>query len=171
VNRDQRLVPLRRTLQPYVVQTVIVLAVAVFAVYESAVSSDWQFMWIPAISLPLYGFYFLYFGARYRVFWNEDGVVMRARGGPDQQVRFDEITSVKKEISSASDVLAQSRPFRRIVVSGSPNDPKARVDISLHHFDLSDINKLLTVIHAHRPDLDMPTVQGGKAASRRGGQS
>jgi len=38
----------------------------------------------------------------------------------------------------------------------------------LHHFDLKDIGQLLATIHAHRPDLDMPTIQGGKAASGRG---
>ena len=160
--------PLRRTIQPYVGQTLILVLVTAFAVFESVTSSDWRFMLAPAVFLPLYGIYFLYFGLKYRVFWNEERVVMRARGGPDHQVRFDEITSVKKETSSAADVLAQSRPFRRIVVAGRANDPEARVDISLRHFDLRDISQLLTAIHCHRPDLDIPTVQGGKADSVRG---
>jgi hypothetical protein len=166
---NQNLVPLRRTIRPYIGQIVILIAVTAFAVYESLASSDWEFLWAPAVYLPLYGIYFLYFGLKYRVFWSEESVVMRARGGPDQRVRFGEITSVKKEISSASDVLAQSRPFRRIVVCGNKDDPKARVDISLRHFNLNDIGQLLRVIHTHRRDLEIPTIQATKAASRRAG--
>jgi hypothetical protein len=168
---DRVLVPLRRTFRPYVGQLLILTAVTVFAVYESVASSDWGFMWAPAVFLSLFGIYFLYFGMKYRVLWNEDSVVMRARGGPEQRVSFGEITSVGKETSSAGEVLAQSRPFRRIVICGRKDDPKMRVDISLRHFDLNDIGQLLTAIHAHRPDLDIPTIQSGGASRRRGAAS
>jgi len=168
---DRELVPLRRTFRPYVGQLLILAVVTIFAAYESVASSDWGFMWAPAVFLPLFGIYFLYFGMKYRVLWNEESVVMRARGGPDQRVSFSEITSVRNETSSASEVLAQSRPFRRIVVYGRKDDPKTRVDISLRHFDLKDISQLLTAIHAHRPDLDIPTIQSGRASRRRGAAS
>jgi hypothetical protein len=151
-------IPLRRTIQPYVGQTLILLAVTAFLVYVSATSSDWNFMWGPAVYWPLFGVYFFYFGMKYKVLWDEESVVMYASGGPERRIRFDEITSVKKEISSVSDILAQSRPFRRIVVYGRKHHPDARVDISLRHFDLKDIDQLLTAIRIYRPDLDVPTI-------------
>ena len=92
---------------------------------------------------------------KYRVFWDEESVVMRARGGPDRRIRFDEITSVKKEISSAGDVLAQSRPFSRIAVYRNHN-PDGFVDISLRHFRLEDVDELLEAIRKSRPDLCVP---------------
>lgn len=160
------LVPLRRTIQPYVGQTLILVVATVIAVYGSVASSDWNIMWAPAVYWPLFGIYFFYFGMKYRVLWNKESVVMYASGGPERRIRFDEITSVKKEIASASDILTQSRPFRRIVVCGRKHDPNARVDISLRHFDLKDIDQLLTAIRTCRPDLDVPTIQVGKAAGR-----
>jgi hypothetical protein len=162
---DGGLVPLRRTIQPYFGQTLILVLVTAFAVFESVTSSDWSFMWGPAVFLPLCGIYFLYFGLQYRVFWDKECVVMRASGGPERRIRFDEITTVKYEVSSAKEVVAQSRPFRRIVVCGREDDPTARVDISLRHFELKDIDQLLTTIHERRPDLDVPRIRASNAAS------
>ena len=165
----QNLVQLRRTIRPYVGQIVILVAVTAFAVYESLASSDWGFMWAPAVFLPLYAIYFLYFGMKYRVLWNNGSVVMRARGGAERRIQFDEIASVKKEVSSAGDVLAQSRPFSRIAVY--PNrDPDGFVDISLRHFKLEDVEELLAAIRKSRPDLCVPSTlmndASGKARSR-----
>jgi hypothetical protein len=166
----EELIPLRRTFQPYVGQTLILVIATAFAVYGSVASSHWKIMWAPAVYWPLFGIYFFCFAMKYKVLWNKASVVMHASGGPERCIHFDEITSVKYEVSSASDMLAQSRPFRRIVVCGRKNDPNARVDISLRHFDLNDISQLLTALHAHRPDLDIPTIQSGNATRRRGGQ-
>lgn len=157
---DLALVPLRRTIQPYVGQTLILIVVTAFAVWVSVVSSDWNFLWGPAVFLPVYGIYFLYFGLPYRVFWNEESVVMRAHGGPERCVRFDEITSIRSEVSSAEEVAAQSRPFRRIAIYGREGDANARVDISLRHFERDDIDQLLSTIQKCRPDLDVPVLRG-----------
>ena len=166
---NRNLVPLRRTVRPYVGQIVILAAVTAFAVYESFASSDWGFMWAPAIFLPLYAIYFLYFGMKYRVLWDNDSVVMRASGGAERRIQFDEIASVKNEVSSAGDVLAQSRPFFRIAVY-SNRDPNGFVDISLRHFQLEGVEELLAAIRKIRPDLSVPRTSRndarGKARSR-----
>ena len=153
---DGGLVPLRRTVQPYVGQTLILALVTGFAVFESVTSSDWDFIWAPAVFLPLYGIYFLYFGLQYRVFWDKENVVMRARGGPERRIHFDEITSIRNEVSSAREVVAQSRPFRRIVIIGRRSGGNDVIDISLRHFRLEDIKRLLIEIHKRRPDISLP---------------
>ncbi len=163
--------PLKRTVRPYVGLAVIFVGFTVFCILVFVKTSESSFLWLPIVPWLLFGVFILCFGMKYKVFWDEESVIMRASGGSERRVPFDEITSVRKEVSSASDVLAQSRPFRRIVVCGRKNDPNARVDISLRHFDLDDISQLLTAIHAHRPDLDIPTIQGGKASRRRGAAS
>ncbi len=164
----QDLVPLRRTIRPYIGQIAILAVVTAFAVYESFASSDWGFMWAPAVYLPLYAVYFLYFGMKYRVLWNKESVVMRATGGAERRIQFDEITSVKNERSTAGDVLAQSRPFFRIAVYRN-RDPNF-VDISLRHFRLQDVEELLAAIQKSRPDLCVPGTltneASGKAKSR-----
>jgi hypothetical protein len=159
---DRELVPLRRTIRPYVGQLVILAAVTVFAVYTSVASSDWGFMWAAAVFLPLFGVSFLYFGMKYRVLWSKEAVVMRASGGAERRIPYDEISRVKNEVSSANDVLAQSRPFFRIAVYSS-RDANAFVDISLRHFRFEDIQELLATIHNRRPDLDVPTISKGSS--------
>jgi hypothetical protein len=106
--------------------------------------------------------HFVFFiGLKYRVLWDETGLVMRASGIPERHIRFDEITEVRTERAQVSEFFAQSRPFRRIVVHGPKHDPKAFIDISLRHFRLDDIEELLKAIRLRRPDLAVPTVSVG----------
>lgn len=78
---------------------------------------------------------------------------MRASGGPDRRIRFDEITEIKYEIGAS-----ESRPFRRLVILGRHNVPDAFIDVSLRHFQMDDIQKLLSDIHEHRPELTLPAI-------------
>jgi hypothetical protein len=145
---------LRRTIQPYVGQTIIFTGLTIFFVYVSLKTSDWQItIWWVVLGLPLAAFAYVYFGLKYRVLWDENGVYMRASGGPEKHIAFDEITNITYETSAS-----QSRPFRRIVIDGATHDPKAFVDVSLRHFRLDDINEMMSAIRAHRPDLRVPTV-------------
>ena len=145
---------LRRTIQPYVGKAIILTGVTLFSIYESIRTSDWQMtIWWVALGLPLAAFAYLYFGLKYCVLWDETGVYMRASGGPERHIAFDEITNIKYEIAAS-----QSRPYRRIVIYGAKHDPKAFVDVSLRHFRLDDINEMMCAIREHRPDLRVPTV-------------
>jgi hypothetical protein len=164
VKSHVQVTPLRRTIQPYVGQSVIFSGFTVFCFLIFAKTSESSFLWFPLVPWALFGVFVVFFGQKYKVLWDQESVIMRASGGPERRIRFDEITLIRNEISSASDVLAQSRPFRRIAIYGRRHDPTARVDISLRHFDLQDINQLLTAIRARRVDLNVPTVMVGKAA-------
>jgi hypothetical protein len=166
VNPFGELVPLRRTIQPYLGLAVIFAGFTVFCVLVFVKTSQSSFLWLPIVPWALFGVFTFCFGLKYKVLWDNQRLVMRASGGADRCIRFDEITSVRKEVSSPSDVLAQSRPFRRIAVYGRKQEPDARVDISLRHFDLKDIAQLLAAIRTSRPDLDIPTIHVGKAGTR-----
>jgi hypothetical protein len=168
VRMNSALVPLRRTFQPYIGQVVILAGVTVFFLWVFLRIPEPGFLWSLIGIWFLYGISYVYFGMKYRVLWNKECVVMRASGGPERSILFDEITRVKNEVSNASDLQAQSRPFRRIAIYGRKHDSNARIDVSLRHFDLNDIDLLLTAIRAQRPDLEVPTVPLGKMKNRAG---
>ena len=144
---------LGRTIQPYVGQSVILTGVTVFLMWVCIRTSDWNAMWALAVIWPLFAFSTLYFGLKYRVRWDETGVYMRASGGPERHIRFDEITSIHYVLAAS-----QSRPFRRIEIHGNKRDPKAFVDVSLRHFRMDDISQMMDAIRIRRPDLQIPTI-------------
>jgi hypothetical protein len=156
---DQNLKSLRRTITPYVGQAVIFAGVTAFMVYPSSRTSEWDLMWGPAVIWGAFAV-LIYIGMKYRVLWDETGVVMRASGGK-RLIRYDEITEIKIERAKAGEFLIQSRPFRRIVIHGRKRDPTEYIDVSLRHFRPADIDELLAVIRSHRPDLTVPIVPWG----------
>jgi hypothetical protein len=157
---DPSLKPLGRTITPYVGQTVIFASVTGFMIYMGLKTSQWGFLWGATVIWALFAG-FIYIGMKYRVLWGETGVVMRASGGPQRLIRYDEITEIKIERAQVSEFPVQSRPFRRIVIHGRKRHPKDYIDVSLRHFRPADIDELLAVIRSHRPDLAVPTVPWG----------
>lgn len=155
---DETAVKLRRTLRPYLGQTAILAGLTVFLFYAAVTKSGWELFWAGMLIWPFFAAYVVFFGMKYRILWNSECVIMRASGGPERRIRFDEITEIRKEVGQPSEFLAQARPFRRIAVYGRKHDPNARIDVSLRHFQLRDIEQLLTKIRQLRPDLKVPTV-------------
>lgn len=145
------LTALRRTITPYIGQTLILIALTVFLVLVAGKTSQWNMLWGAALTWGLFAGYVVLFGMKYRIFWNEKSVVMHASGGPERCIRFDEITELCYEIGAS-----QSRPFRRLVVYGCHKNAEGYIDISLRHFHLDDIDRLIGEIHQNRPDLTIP---------------
>ncbi len=63
---------------------------------------------------------------------------------------------IEQETSDLQTLLSMSRPFRRITIYGNTHEGMKVIDVSLKHFNLDDVRKLMKVIHDHRPDLPMP---------------
>lgn len=144
---------LRRTLTPYIGQTAILIGVTVLTAYVAQEKRQWGLLWGLLVIWPLFAANVYFFGMKYRIWWNDVGVTMSASGGQDRQVRFDEVSEIRYEIG-----LSQSRPFRRIVIFGSRAGPFDSIDISLRHFRLEDIEKLLVDIRKLRPDIPLPAI-------------
>jgi hypothetical protein len=147
-------VRLRHTFTPYAGLCVIMGSISVLGIFTAFKVSDWSLLWIPFGCWGTLGVY-VAFATRYRISWNESGVTMHADWGK-RIVRFEEISSVCYETASLADGAYLSRPFRRIVIHGNRDNPKAFVDVSLRHFMPSDIEVLLTEISRRRPDLSIP---------------
>jgi hypothetical protein len=149
---------LRRTVTPYIGQTLIILLFAIFVSWVASMKQQWGLLWCAGLIWPLWASYILIFGLRYRIIWNDAAIIMRASGGPERQIGFDEITEIRYEVAGATEFLAQSRPFRRIVILGRKSHPKTLIDISLRHFRTQDIKNLMNAIHERRPDIAMPAI-------------
>ena len=149
---DGKLHNLRRTFTPYIGQTFIFSAVTLFLLVVACRGGQWSLLWGAAVIWPLYAIIVL-IGLRCRVLYDDTGVIMRASGGPDRHIRFDEISEIKYEIGAT-----ESRPIRRLVILGGLDVPDAFIDVSLRHFRLDDIQKLLSDIHEHLPELSLPAI-------------
>ena len=101
-------IELRRTVTPYVGQTLILIGVTVFLDYVAHKTSQWGLLSATALIWTSFAVYVVLFGMRYRVLWDQASVAMRASAGPERRIGFDEITEVKYELASVSGFLSQA---------------------------------------------------------------
>ena len=86
---------------------------------------------------------------------------MRAAGFPWALItitqRVEDIERIEQETSNAQTLARMNRPFRRITIYGKTSlEARNFIDVSLKHFNLDDIHKLMKIIHERRPDVPMP---------------
>ena len=104
--------------------------------------------------------YFLilhWINSRYEVFLEKDVVTMRAASLSDDpkaytSIRIADITAIRQETSDAATAVKLKRPFRRISIYDERNQNV--IDVSLKHFVIGDIRKLMVLLKEKRPDLD-----------------
>jgi len=143
---------LRRTITPYF-GILIILTIVTSIVFVKAQGIDelkaLAVIWIPFL------FYYLV-GNSYRIFLIDKAVIQKGFGVKTFVIAAEDIRDIKEEASlgETRSFLVQ-RPYQRIVIS-SRKDPKGYIDVSLRHFKMQDIVKLLSEIHAMRPDLKLP---------------
>ena len=113
---------------------------------------------ILAVALILFVLPVIYMGLRYRIWWRDGRIVMRAGGFAGTIVTMDvnDIARVQQETSKAQALAKMNRPFRRIAIYGKTAQGFPYIDVSLKHFNLDDVRKLMKLIHERRPDLEMP---------------
>lgn len=109
--------------------------------------------------IPVIWFFFivlLYFGMAYQISWNEEEICQEASGGRIC-IKFSEIKNIQAEVSKPLELISASRPFRRISIYAENGGSHVKyVDVSLKHFMMSDVRKLMQAIHGRRPDLVIP---------------
>ncbi len=141
---------LRRTITPYIGQSLILVGVTVLLFCVALRKQQWDLLWAAGVIWVLYASFVLLFGMKYEVSFDDQGVNMKASGGPERRIRFEEIKEVRYETASGGEFLAQARPFRRIVILGPQRQPNGKIDISLRHFRTEDINSLLMAIRTRK---------------------
>jgi len=147
---------LRRTVSPYMGQNIILSLVTLYLLFVSAKVRGWSLL-LPASVIWLLFSILTYIGLKYKINWTDKEVCQEASGGPKICIPYSEITNVTSEISKPGELLAASRPFRRVAIyAGDPQGAGKFIDVSLKHFAADDVRKLMRVVHDHRPDLILP---------------
>lgn len=148
---------LKRSFQPYAGLTTILSFVTILGVVISFQTHDWTLIGALPFGWLMFAPY-VYIGTRYRIFWHNGKIIQKASGMEDVTIKANEILKIEKETSNLSTFISLRRPFRRITIYGKDADGEKYIDVSLKHFALEDICKLLKEIHDERPDLKIPQV-------------
>ena len=84
------------------------------------------------------GLFFI--GLKYKIYWTDEFVCQEASGRAKVCIKYGEITKISSEVSEPGQLLAASRPFRRIAIyAEKPHDEGKFIDVSLKHFVADDI--------------------------------
>lgn len=147
---------LRRTIYPYVGQIAILLLVTFFVLFISVNTHVYKLLFsVPVIWLLFAPF--MYFGLKYKIYWNDNELCQKASGQHDVYIKYSEITRIASEVSNPGELLSAARPFRRIAIyAGSVQDEGKFIDVSLKHFAVGDVRRLMRRVHERRPDLALP---------------
>ena len=153
---DGRQQHLRRTIAPYTGQ----IAILALVTLSMSFVSIWKHAWGLILSTPVMWLLFaplVYFGSKYKIYWTSNDICQQASGGPRVCIQYGEIARIALETSKPGELLAASRPFRRIAIyAENPHGEGKFIDVSLKHFVADDIRELMRAIHARRPDLELP---------------
>ena len=146
---------LRHTITPYMLVPVILILIVLVSFPYMAKTGDLSPFIIFIIGLlffspiPIMGMF-------YCIWLQESKIIMRAGNGSLTSIEIDEIEKIKQETSDAATFISLRRPVRRISIYGKTSEGIKLIDISLKHFRLDDIRKLMKVIHEIRQDLELP---------------
>ena len=148
---------LRRVFGPYAIWPFVILLLVIVWVPAGLRTHDWSGLEAIGALLPLIVIA-IYIMSRYRVSW-ENGTIITRSGGFGYGVRsidIKDIISIKQERSDIHTLMKMVRPASRITIYAKTSEGMTFTDVSLKHFNLVDVRKLMKLIHEHRPDLEMP---------------
>jgi len=98
----------------------------------------------------------VYTATFYRVWWKDEKVFRKVYGGGVISLNVNDIHEIRFEKSDLQTFISLSRPSQRIAIYGSDSEGGKFIDVSLKHFKMEDVQKLMKLIHEKRPDLEMP---------------
>jgi len=146
---------LRRSVQPYVTLGAIFGGVAIWALVLAYRSLDRGTAESAALLLAFYAAY-VFLGLRYRISLRDNTITQRAFGKPNISIAIRDISSVGAQVSDPKTFVQMNRPFRRIVIASVRDGHTTTIDVSMKHFLMADIRRLMQIIHSARPDLNVP---------------
>jgi hypothetical protein len=146
---------LRRSVQPYVTLGAIFGGVAIWALVLAYRKLDRGTAESAVLLLAFYAAY-VFLGMRYRISLRDNTITQRAFGKRNVSISIRDISSVGTEVSDAKTFVQMNRPMRRIVIASVRDGHATTIDVSMKHFLMADIRKLMRIIHSARPDLNVP---------------
>jgi hypothetical protein len=143
---------LRHTLSPSIMWIVMLGGVDMLLLY--AMISEHAFNWniIGTIALiSSMAIFIVSLNLRYTITWIGNAIVQTAFGLPKTTIKLTDITKIRFEISDTRTLFKANRPYNRVAIYGK----NKFVDVSMKHFKIEDIRKLVAAIRRTRPDLPM----------------
>ena len=156
-DRIQNSFVLRRTVGPYALYPILIIFLILIGLPYMLKTGDWSLLEGPAI-VTFFFIAIVYFGTRYRIWWKDNKIIRRTAGfnGIFTTITVEDIERIEQEMSDLHTILKLNRPLRRITIYGNTPEGLTKIDVSLKHFNLADVRRLMKTIHEHRPDLLMP---------------
>ncbi len=145
---------LKRTIKPYIGELIIITAITIGLIYTSIRTSTLGLSEVAFVGFVLV-FATHYPDFRYRVFWRNDVVERVATNKSVTTIKARDISHVALEQSDLAAMLTLRRPTRRITIYSKDHQ---HIDVSLKHFAIADIRRLMQKIREQRPDLTLPTI-------------
>jgi len=160
---------LRHSAGPYIEVLVLYALILSFLIIMSATHDTLNKLIGPIVVLTttflIFISFWIFTNRRYRIIADGDALLMKSVSllGSSKSlisIKFSDITSIKKEVSDVNTAAQLRRPFRRIAIysEGRNSNEIDCIDVSLKHFKIGDVRKLMEEIHNRRPDLVVPSV-------------
>jgi len=147
IDPDRRFV-LRRSCRPYSVFIAIFAAMFLLLLVVSIKLESWSPL-KASLTVGLFLAALIFSGTRYKISWSNGAVVQEAFGKVDVMINVNQITDLRRESANTKTLIAFNRPFRRVTIVGQGQI----IDVSLRHFVMQDVCKLIRIIESLRPDL------------------
>jgi hypothetical protein len=142
---------LRRTIIPYIGLLVICALVTTVTLWISYRISQPD-MLIAILSLWVLISFNVWFGASYRVRYDDHTIYLRPAGwGGKISVPFTEVSTISENTASVSEMAQGNHPRRRVIVVG--RRATQPIYISTRHFEQEDINQLVEAVVDRRPSV------------------
>ena len=146
---------LRRSAEPYVALGAILGGIAIWFLVDAYRKPDRGTVETAALLLGCYAAY-VFIGTRYRMSLRDSTITQRAFWKRNVSISIGDISSVGTEVSDLTTLAQMNRPMRRIVIASVRDGGATTIDVSMKHFLMADIRKLMRIIHSARPDLNLP---------------
>jgi hypothetical protein len=151
---------LRKLWWPVVGESWIPLCVVLFCIFVGAWKSQPKVLWLAGIIVVL-TLAISFFQFAYRVSYSQVAVIQEASGTKRTSIAFSDVGRVALERATVAEMIQGGRPFRRLAIYAKGNGTSVRrIHVSLRHFAGEDIRALLESLRRHRPDLEIPCIDG-----------
>src|SRR5208337_82088 len=134
---------LRRSIRPYMADMVITGIISALFIFAAIKNNNATLLW-PVLILIAASAATRWSDLRYRVFWKNNAVERITSNGFKTTIVANDISHMEYETSGPNTLLRLNRPSRRITIY-SKN--KEHLDVSLKHFTINDIRRLMQAIH------------------------
>jgi hypothetical protein len=155
---------LRHSVGPYVFVFGVLCFAGLLTVDVGFTMGEWGGVYLLIIPIAIYVLKIYFYDLKYSISVKDRAITMCVATWfrtplAITTIRIADITSIKTETDDLTKAISSTRASRRIAIYDEHMENVKFIDISLKHFVLQDIRKLMEVIKAERADLIVPFIK------------